>query len=125
MKIKIESDVFDIVKRVKEIDDGYFIVYDTDKLKFELHNYYQFNTYCLTIPFDDIDDRILELIYLSSVTNIDKIIEDIDKNNIAIENNNTQSMKEYGDYILREIYAFANNSSKEYNVQNAFSSIWR
>ena len=26
MKIKIESDVFDIVDRIKEIDDGYFIM---------------------------------------------------------------------------------------------------
>ena len=36
MKIKIESDVFDIVDRIKEIDDGYFIIYDTQKNKFEI-----------------------------------------------------------------------------------------
>lgn len=125
MKILIESDVFDIVNRIKEIDDGYYIVYDTCKDKYELHNKYQLNTYCLTIPYDEIDNRILELIYFTSVVNIDKIIEEIDNNNINVEQKQTEHMKNYSDYILREIYAFANNSSKAYNVSNAFSSIWR
>ena len=29
MKIEIEDDVFEIVKRLKEIDDGYFVLYNT------------------------------------------------------------------------------------------------
>ena len=51
MKIRIENDVFDVVKRIKQIDDGYFVVFDLDKEKYELHNKYQNNSYCLTYPY--------------------------------------------------------------------------
>ena len=39
MKIKIESDIFEISKRVKDIDENYYIVFDTKKNKYELHRY--------------------------------------------------------------------------------------
>jgi hypothetical protein len=38
MRIKIENDLFDICNRIKEIDDGYFIIYDTEKDRFEVHS---------------------------------------------------------------------------------------
>ena len=65
MKIKIDDDVFDITKRIKEIDDGYFVVYNTLKNSFELHNNYQENTYCLTCPYECLDERVLDMIYYS------------------------------------------------------------
>ena len=45
MKIKIESDVFNIINRIKEIDDGYFIMYNTNSKKFEVHNEKNLNSY--------------------------------------------------------------------------------
>ena len=62
MKIEIEDDVFEIVKRLKEIDDGYFVLYDTCKNRFEVHNYYQENTYCLMCPYDVLDDRLIDIV---------------------------------------------------------------
>ena len=82
MKVKIESDVFDIVNRIKEIDDGYYIVYNLKTGKFELHNSNQLiSSYCLTIPYTEIDEKILNLIHASSVCNIGNIIDEIDNNN--------------------------------------------
>lgn len=124
MKINIENDVFDIVKRIKEIDKGYFILFDTKKGKFELHNIFQPTTYCLTVPFDTLDNRLIDLIYYSNINNIDIIMEDIDKNNENIEKNNNITMKDQTNFMLREIYDFASNSSKEYK-DNSFSTIWR
>ena len=37
MKIKIESDVFDIAKRLKQINESYYILFDTSKQK--IRNY--------------------------------------------------------------------------------------
>lgn len=125
MLIKVESDVFDIEKRIKEIDDGYFVVFNTKRNKYEIHNMYQENSYCLTIPFDNLDNRILDLINMSLVRNIDKIIDEIDNNNSKLENKSLETIKDYNDYLVREIYAFSNNSSKEYELEKAFSSIWR
>ena len=125
MKIKIESDVFDIAKRVLDIDKNYFILFDTKKNKYELHRYNQGSTYCLTCPYDNLDSRFLDLIYLTDVRFIDKIVDDIDKNNEIVEKKAKDSISNQSDYMLREIYAFANNSSKELDEKNAFSSIWR
>lgn len=125
MRIKIDSDVHDIVNRIKDIDEGYFIVFNTLKTKFELHNSKQFKSYCLTIPYEHLDARVLSLIYMSSVANIDNILEEIDKNNIDIENNCVNGIKDVADYKLREIYKFASNSSKEIDYENTFINNWR
>lgn len=125
MKIKIESDTFDIVERIKDIDENYFLLFDLEKEKFELHNKSQANSYCFTYPYDNLDNRMLNLIYKSSVGFIDKIMEDIDRNNCKIERNNMEKVKSDADYMFREIYNFSNNSSKELDDNKAFSSVWR
>lgn len=124
MKIKVESDVFDICDRVKEIDEGYFILYDTNKNIFELHNSNQCDTFCLTIPFKHLESNLLDLINLSSITNIDKIIDDIDDNNRILEENFSKKNRDTSNYMLREIYNYCSNSSKEYS-KNSFATIWR
>lgn len=125
MKIKIESDVFDIVERIKEIDDGYFIMYDTLKNKFEVHNYNQKYTYCFTSKFDSLGLCTINEVLYSLIGNIDNIIKEIDKNNNDIEQNNNKQIKDYGQYAFCEIYKYYNNSSKQYDQDKAFSTIWR
>jgi len=124
MKIRIEDDVFEITKRVKEIDEGYYIVFDTDKQSYELHNSNQLTSYCLTVPYQILDSRCVDLILYSSVANIDNIIEDIDNNNNIIENHNLNHVKNQSEFMLREIYEFFNNSSKKF-CNNSFETKWR
>ena len=123
MKIRIENDVFDVVKRIKQIDDGYFVVFDLDKEKYELHNKYQNNSYCLTYPYSNLDNRLVDIIHYSSVNNIDNIMAEIDNNNRYIECNASNDVKTQSEYMLREIYEFSSNSSKEFEV-DSFSTIW-
>ena len=53
MLIKIENDLFDIAARLREIDSGYFVLFDTGKKVYQIHNAAQANgTYCLTLPYD-------------------------------------------------------------------------
>lgn len=125
MKIKINSDVFDIVKRIKEVDDGYYIVFDTTKNKYELHNRKQQSTYCLTCPFENLDKRLLDFIHKTNSRHIDKIVEEIDNNNKKVERNIYNNAKDTSDFMLREIYAFSNNSSKNLDDVKAFTSVWR
>ena len=125
MKIKIESDVFDIVNRIKEIDDGYFAIYDTIKNRIEIHNGKQFNSYCFTSKFENLTASTIDEILYSNIRNIDKIMEDIDKNNQSIEQNSNNQMMDYGAYMFGEIYNYYNNSSKGYDSDVAFSTVWR
>ena len=48
---RIENDALDIAARLKEIDDGYFIVYNGYFKRLEVHNKKQGkNTFCLVVP---------------------------------------------------------------------------
>lgn len=124
MKIKLEEDLFDIVNRLREIDEGYFVVFDEKKDCFEIHNSKQEYTYCLTVPFDELDSRTIDLVKYTSVVHSDNIIDDIDNNNNKIEENNKIKAKSQTDFMLREIYAFCNNSSKKFD-ENSFQTQWR
>ena len=61
MKNLIRFDVFDIVKRIKYIDRNYYIIINTSSNKFEIHNSAQRgSSYCLTLPYDKLDERTLK-----------------------------------------------------------------
>ena len=124
MKIEIKDDLFGIEKRLKEIDDGYFVLYNVLKNCFEIHNKYQKNTYCLTLPYGELDSRCIDYVNSTSVDVFDNIIEDIDKNNQSVEMVNKNNVRDYGEYVFREIYDFSNNSSKNID-ENFLNNVWR
>ena len=87
MKRRITHDVYNIANRIKDIDSGYYIVYDTSKGVFEVHNSDQCDTtYCVTLPYNTLDVRTLEYVNKTRVTNIENILEDIDRENMRYEN---------------------------------------
>ena len=82
MKEKIMHDVYNISKRIKDIDRDYYIVYDTSKQNFEIHNYSQIgSSYCLTLPYCELDERTLMYVLKTQSTNIDEILENIENEN--------------------------------------------
>ena len=82
MKIKIESDVYNISKRVKFIDKDYYVVYNTLTSKFEVHNSNQLgSTYCLTLPFNELDEQTLNYINKTKSKNIEEILCKIENEN--------------------------------------------
>lgn len=86
MKIQIKNDVYNISKRLKNIDRFYYVVYDTSKQKFEIHNSSQIgSSYCLTLPYEKLDERTLKYVLLTKSNNIDKILESIENNNKILE----------------------------------------
>lgn len=86
MKIRIDNDVYGISKRIKYIDKDYYVQYNTSKQKFEVHNSSQLvNTYCLTLPFNELDERALNYVRKTQSTNIDEILEKIENDNNILE----------------------------------------
>ena len=82
MKIKICKDVYNISKRIKDIDSGYFIVYDTFKQVYEIHNSNQTgSSFCLTLPFDQLDERCLKHVLKTQSSNIDEILKKLENDN--------------------------------------------
>ena len=81
--------------------------------------FYQLYKILNVFIFDNmLDDIPVKLMY------IDKIIEDIDRNNIKLEQNMEDNRKSQTEYMVNEIYQYCNNSSKEFS-DDAFSAKWR
>ena len=81
----IESDLFDISKRIKSINPKYFVVYNKKRKKFEVHYRREKNTYELTIPYDELDARAVDFVQKTRIENQKKILDEIEKNNKKLE----------------------------------------
>lgn len=93
MKIKINHDTYNISKRICHIDKGYYIMYDVSTKKFEVHNSKQYkNTFCLKLPYKELDERTLNYVNLTRSENIDKILKEIEQQNKMKENADKQSV---------------------------------
>ncbi len=82
MKVKIMADVYNISKRIRLIDKDYFILYDTSKHCFEIHNKAQKNTYCVTLPYNTLDERTINYTLKTRSQNVDKIMSEIEAENL-------------------------------------------
>lgn len=92
---RVKNDLFDIASRIKEIDDGYFIVYNTEKERFEVHNEKQvINTLCLIVPYERLDIRTLELVRKTNISRVSDILSEIEKENARMEREKEKREKE-------------------------------
>ncbi len=79
---EIYSDCLDIVKRLKEIDKDYFVVYNNKRKTFELHNRAQErDTFCLTIPYDTLDERAILLTKKTLSEKRDELFKEMEEEN--------------------------------------------
>jgi len=84
--IKIKNDVFNIVDRLKEIDSHYYVVYNSDKQRLEVHFDGQYpNSLACIVPFNCLDVRTLEHVNKTRRENIDKVIKEMDEHNKRLE----------------------------------------
>lgn len=82
----VESDCLDIVQRIKAIDKDYFVVFNLQTGKFELHHAAQGKgTYCLTFPFDVLDERAYLHVLKTRVQNSDALFEEMERQNKLLE----------------------------------------
>ena len=82
----IKSDLYDIAKRLKEIDSGYFVVYNEIKSRFEVHNRFQGkDTLSFVVPYPRLDARVIDFALKYRICNINKIAKEIEEENLKIE----------------------------------------
>lgn len=94
MNLNIESDVFDIVARLKEIDSDYYVVWNESKTKFELHHNSQpLTSYCLTFPYNTLDARCVDLALKTRAQNRDKLLREMNLENEKAEKEQVNNLK--------------------------------
>lgn len=80
----IESDLYDIVVRLKEIDDGYFVQYRRGR--FEVHNRFQRgDTLALILPFDRLDERAVRLVRKTRRERRDAFVKEMEIENAKLQ----------------------------------------
>ena len=90
---EIDSDCLDIIKRIKELDKDYYVIFNIDKKVFELHNRSQAgNTYCLTIDYDCLDERAYNLVLKTRANNFDALFEEMEKENKKLVQRQTKEV---------------------------------
>lgn len=82
----IHSDVFDISKRLKEIDSGYYAVYNHKYKRFEVHNRLQRGgSFCLAVPYLQLDARTVTLVRRTRAERAAAYLAEMEEENIKIE----------------------------------------
>ena len=98
MKILINSDIYNVCKRIKIFDKKYFLVYDSEVNKYQIYSSENFGnviningqtfSYVCTLPFDEIDARAINYLHHTSSENIENLIDEIEKQNNQLEYEN-------------------------------------
>lgn len=83
---RIDDDLFGVARKIKRIDDGYFLLRNKKTGKIEVHNEKNAGgTLSLVSPFETLDIRLVHLLYRTRVERASDVIREIDETNEKIE----------------------------------------
>ena len=102
--VRIENDVFDIGARLKEIDGGYYPVYNLTKKRYEIHHEGLKNTLQVVLPYDGLDARAIQKVKETRIeyamAKIREMDRENDKKRLEQENKNKEKALERIDNCL-------------------------
>lgn len=107
-KILISDSVYEIPQRLKEYDKSFFVVFNKRNGKFEVHSHDNlWNTYCFTVPFDELDQRTLDIVMKNDTKNIGpKDIErELNNHNERVEKRKDKDFKNWVEDVAKETYS--------------------
>lgn len=101
----IKEDTFNVVKRLKQINPNYELVYNTKLQRFEL---YTNNLKNLELVFSQtkIDKRMIDYVQKTRIENIDKLIKQIDEENAKLEMQNDKTLKNEAIDKIKEVIEY-------------------
>jgi len=91
----IERHISRVPAKLKELDEGYFVLFNARTKKFEVHNSKQRqSTYSFEVPFDELDYRTVRYARETAVHRGDEIVAKIEESEKRKED---ESDKKYAD----------------------------
>lgn len=91
---RIYSDPFDICDRLKSINEGYFVVFNTKRNRYEVHNFFQADTFCFVVPYSQLDSRTVDYCLKTQRKNADAIFAEVDKVNAELQKESEKTRRE-------------------------------
>jgi hypothetical protein len=123
----IEGGINHIPERLQEMDPGYFILLNRKTDKFEVHHKEQRpgETFCITIPYDELDERTVRLVWETRIERLHDLIEQMHKNNEKVDRDRDNYFRDYVKWVGTETYRYVcNHESKETLDPGAFKTRW-
>lgn len=77
--------MFGICRRLKSIDDGYYVFLNYKTGKFEVHNGKDTRSLCLVLPYEVLDERTVRHVLYTRVERIKEIVARIERENAERE----------------------------------------
>ena len=103
----IETNVYDIPQRLKEIDPGYFAVYNHADHAFEVHHKEnKGDTFCLNIPYPELDARTLYRVRETKIARGKIIMKQIEEQQLQRELSASKKFHDETSAKLREIHRY-------------------
>lgn len=110
----IDSNVFMIPQRLKEVDPGYFVVRNHKKKTWEIHHLENgFGTYSLTLPYPELDARAIDWVQKTSRQNSERLIREMERNNELIEVRKKKELDDYVEETAKDIYKYGQHHSED------------
>lgn len=111
--VSIFDDLFDISARLKSIDDGYYIVYDKARSKYEVHNSKRGESLQLVLPFEALDARTVQYVQMTRIENIDRIAKEIDIHNERLDRQKSAAILDEAQYKTKQITEYLSSGGAE------------
>lgn len=104
----IHDHVSNVPQRLREIEKEYFVLYNKRTGHFEVHSMLNVgSTYCLTVPYKELDWRAVDLVRMTRVDRNDNIHEIIENHNKKIkEDAEKKAIDQIGE-LAKDIFHYA------------------
>lgn len=123
-RLLVKNDLFNISKRIKQIDKKYFIVFNAKTKNFEVHYKRNTSTLELVLPFDRLDKRTLDFVMKTKMERKQKLLEEMEKNNQKLEDEKNKNMLDEATYKAKEMLKYAQNKPSEVDFNNSYLNQW-
>lgn len=117
---ELKTNVYLIPERIREIDRQYRVVRNLKDKRFELHHLGQFektgNSFCLVIPYSELDARAVEFVNRTSIRNrnLQRELREMEEENEKKKAKKEADRKEQTTREATEILKFCHNSSRDW-----------
>ncbi len=121
--IKIKNDAFNINERIKILNPNYFVVYNTQNHRFEVHNSRQFaSTFCITCD-SGLNASVLTKLRKTKIENLQKIVDEIDESNQKREDEIKRVALDKAEFKAREMFDYA-KAREDCDFCDAYTTTW-
>lgn len=111
MLVRITHDVFDIADRVRELDEGYYPVYDTEKGRYEIRHS-DGDEIAVVVPYDGLDARILKHLYLTRRDNVLEALATMEDENERLRQKSIDGAMDEAGYKARQVLSFVSDGRR-------------